>query len=84
MMNIATWIITEKNKNNPYALDTFSDFTAKAIKKYPTFSKRCDMFAEVYGVEANEEQRILLHKWLCGYVVATNYTDMVNKLCALA
>ena len=28
MMNIATWIITEKNKNNPYALDTFSDFTA--------------------------------------------------------
>jgi hypothetical protein len=42
------------------------------------------MFAEVYGVEANEEQRVLLHKWLCGYVVATNYADMVNKLCALA
>ena len=83
MKNIATWIIEEKNKNNPYALDTFSDFTAKAIKRSQTFNKRCDMFTEVYGVEINEAQRERLHKWLCGYTVATSYQDMVAQLIAM-
>lgn len=32
MKNIAEWIIEEKNKNNPYALDDFTDMTAKAVK----------------------------------------------------
>ena len=84
MMNIATWIVTEKNKNNPFALDTFTDFTAKAIKQYKTFSKRCDMFAEVYGVKVNEAQRERLHKWLCGYTTGVSYADMIKTLCALA
>lgn len=79
-MNIAEWIIEQKNKNNPYALDDFSDFTAKAIKKFKTFSKRCDRFSEIYGVEINERQKEYLHKWLCGYVVITSYQDMVQQL----
>ena len=83
MKNIAAWIVEEKNKNNPYALDTFSDFTAKAIKKAATFNKRCDMFTEIYGVEINEAQRERLHKWLCGYTVATSYQDMVAQLIAM-
>lgn len=84
MQNIAMWIITEKNKNNPYALDTFSDFTAKAIKQYKTFCKRCDMFAEVYGVEVNEAQRERLHKWLCGWSTGVDYARMIEILCELA
>lgn len=84
MQNIAIWIIAEKNRNNPYALDTFSDFTAKAIKRYPTFSRRCDMFAEVYGVEANEAQREYLHKWLCGRGTGVDYARMIEILCELA
>lgn len=83
MKNIATWIVEEKNKNNPYALDTFSDFTAKAVKKAATFNKRCDMFTEIYNVEVNAAQRERLHKWLCGYTVATSYKDMVQQLIAL-
>ena len=80
MKNIAEWIVEERNKNNPYALDTFTDFTAKAVKRYNTFNKRCDMFSEVYNIEINEAQRERLHKWLCSYVASTNYQDMINQL----
>lgn len=83
MKNIAVWIIEEKNKNNPYALDTFSDMTAKAVKKFATFSKRCDRFAEIYQVEINPAQREALHKWMCGYTIATSYKDMIKKLIEL-
>lgn len=83
MKNIAEWIIEEKNKNNPYALDDFTDMTAKAVKKFATFSKRCDCFTKIYRVEINPAQREALHKWLCGYVIATSYQDMIKKLVEL-
>ena len=83
MKNIAVWILEEQNKNNPYALDAFGDFTAKAVKKAATFNRRCDMFTEVYKVEVNAMQRECLHKWLCGYTVATSYKDMIQQLIAL-
>lgn len=83
MMNIAEWIVVEKNKNNPYAFDTFTDFTSKGVRLFPTFCKRCDMFAEIYGVVVNEEQRVRLHRWLCGYCTDLTYQRMIERLIEL-
>lgn len=83
MLNIAEWLQEEQNKNNPYAIDTFMDFTANGVKRFPTFCKRCDMFSEVYNVNVTDIQRQFLHTWLCGNVGKVNHHELINKLASL-
>ena len=84
MLNIAEWLMEEQNKNNPYAIDTFMDFTANGVKLYPTFCKRCNMFTEIHNVAITEEQRKFLHAWLCRKIAKVNHHDLINKLASLA